>query len=249
MRFNCLVSLLQVCVLCQHLSASSRFHSLYHPFNSQYAYHQTMKKYEGKFPNFLGYKMAWNRGFLYEVTGDEEQELLRVGEIPSRIDPNVHRVQLPTDHPIDTRRSIANYKKQRAAIEGLTEDHRFIFIGGLHHSGTSLLARYFTYVVGLPMFAAFQGTHKPENEGQFLQTVMKRAGKPAAPYGGHYYSLGRKEQDGMYLNELSKEVSDTSRASLFQSWAPHWNGIQQARFLVEKSPPNLIRTRFYPLSH
>ncbi|MDX6495571.1 MAG: hypothetical protein QOE17_1557, partial [Gaiellales bacterium] len=47
-------------------------------------------------------------------------------------------------------------------------DHRFVFVTGLHRSGTSLLARC---IAQHPQVSAFSGTGVPEDEGQLLQGV------------------------------------------------------------------------------
>ena len=56
-------------------------------------------------------------------------------------------------------------------------EHRFVFLAGLHRSGTTLLARL---LAAHPEVSGFSGTGVPADEGQHLQTVY-----PAAKvYGG-----------------------------------------------------------------
>ena len=55
--------------------------------------------------------------------------------------------------------------------------HRYIFVGGLHRSGTSVL---FRALRDHPEVSGFQGTASPEDEGMHLQTVFPPSGR----YGG-----------------------------------------------------------------
>ena len=111
-------------------------------------------------------------------------------------------------------------------------DHRYIFVCGLHRSGTSVL---FRSLRDHPEVSGFQGTASPEDEGMHLQTVYKPSGK----YGGAGAFGFHPEA---HLTESSSLVSDANRQKLFSEWSRYWD--LNKLYLLEKSPPNIIRTRF-----
>ncbi len=112
------------------------------------------------------------------------------------------------------------------------EDKRFVFVGGLHRSGTTLLARC---LAGHPDISGFAGTGAKEDEGQHLQTVY-----PAANTFGGSGGFGFSPQ--AHVTEDSPLVSDANRHRLWEQWSPHWDLSKP--LLVEKSPPNLMKSRF-----
>lgn len=111
-------------------------------------------------------------------------------------------------------------------------DYRFIFICGLHRSGTSIL---FRSLRDHPDISGFKETESPEDEGMHLQTVY-----PPSGYFGGAGEFGYHSD--AHLTETSSLVSNENRKRLFQEWGQYWD--LNKKFLVEKSPPNLIRTRF-----
>jgi Sulfotransferase family len=107
-----------------------------------------------------------------------------------------------------------------------------VFVGGLHRSGTSLVHRCLALH---PEVSGFSGTGVPEDEGQHLQTVY--------PQDFRLGGAGRFGfRSGARLTERSALVSAESRARLVAEWGPHWQ--QGATVGLEKSPPNVVRTRF-----
>ncbi len=113
------------------------------------------------------------------------------------------------------------------------EDRNFIFLAGLHRSGTSLLheiIREHSNITG------FSGTGVPEDEGQHLQSVFK----PALAYGGP----GKFVFDGRsYLDESHPLATPENAALIFEEWSKCLD--LSCDFVIEKSPPNIIRTRFF----
>jgi hypothetical protein len=112
------------------------------------------------------------------------------------------------------------------------EGHKLVFLAGLHRSGTTLLARL---LAAHPQISGFSGTDAPADEGQHLQSVYPS---------DHEY--GRPGRFGfspeMHLTESSPLVSEKNARKLFEEWSPHWDLSRP--FLLEKSPPNLLKSRF-----
>ena len=110
--------------------------------------------------------------------------------------------------------------------------HRLVFVGGLHRSGTTLLGRL---IAQHPQVSGFAETGVPADEGQHLQTVYPTAKAHGGP--------GRFGFDGAaHLTEKSDLCTPQNAARLIESWSAHWDLTKP--LLVEKSPPNLVRTRF-----
>jgi hypothetical protein len=109
-------------------------------------------------------------------------------------------------------------------------EHRFVFLAGLHRSGTTLLARL---LAAHPEVSGFSGTDVPADEGQHLQTVY-----PAAKVWGGPGRFGFVPE----AHFTEAEASEEKAQRLFEQWSPHWDLARPV--LLEKSPPNLLKTRF-----
>jgi len=107
-----------------------------------------------------------------------------------------------------------------------------VFICGLHKSGTSIIhdiLRQHSEISG------FENTNVPKDEGQHLQSVFSTA----LPYGGPgKFALSPKA----HLDEKSSLITAENKKKLFDEWSKFWDLGKTV--LVEKSPINLVRTRF-----
>lgn len=113
-----------------------------------------------------------------------------------------------------------------------TNDHRLVFVGGLHRSGTTPLTRM---LAEHPQVSGFAGTTATEDEGQHLQDVYPSA----RSYGGPgLFALSLRS----HLDETSPLVSEENARRLWEQWSLHWDLSKPV--LVEKSPPNIVMTRF-----
>ena len=110
------------------------------------------------------------------------------------------------------------------------DDHRFVFLAGLHRSGTTLLARL---LAAHPEVSGFSDTGVDADEGQHLQTVY-----PAAKVWGGPGRFGFAPE--AHFTEAQAGEDDARK--LFAEWSPHWDLARGV--LLEKSPPNLLKTRY-----
>ena len=112
------------------------------------------------------------------------------------------------------------------------EDNQFLFIAGLHRSGTSILHRLLREH---PSTSGFEDTGVGGDEGQHLQTIFP----PALKYGGP----GRFAFDlHSHLTESSEIIMPENRDKLLCEWGAYYD--LSKKVLLEKSPPNLVSSRF-----
>ncbi|MBA6412688.1 sulfotransferase [Parahaliea sp. F7430] len=120
--------------------------------------------------------------------------------------------------------------------------HSHLFIAGTHRSGTSLIHEILREH---PAISGFRDTPAyMEDEGQFLQSVY--------PRGEEFGGPGRFAfESSAHMTETHPLVSADNAQRLFGEWSQYWD--LRKPILVEKSPPNIIRTRFlqalFPNSH
>lgn len=113
------------------------------------------------------------------------------------------------------------------------DKHTFVFVTGLHRSGTSPLHRCLR---DHPQISGFRNTGVAEDEGQHLQTVLPRGGAYGGP--GRF---GRHPE--AHRTESHPLANAETATALFAQWSPHWDLARP--YLIEKTPITLLRTRFF----
>lgn len=112
------------------------------------------------------------------------------------------------------------------------DQHKIVFVIGLHRSGTSVLHRILR---SHSMVSGFHGTGFPEDEGQYLQDVYPKT-----------FDLGGPGLFGFHpdarLTEESPLASPETAERLFSQWSRHWDLGKP--ILIEKTPQHVLMTRF-----
>jgi hypothetical protein len=112
------------------------------------------------------------------------------------------------------------------------KEKKFVFVCGMHRSGTSVL---FKSLRQHPKLSGFVRTGTIEDEGQHLQSAI--------PSDNAYGGVGRFGFSAQnHWTEESPWVTNAVREKLYYEWGQFWN--LNAEVLLEKSPPNIIHTRF-----
>ncbi len=110
---------------------------------------------------------------------------------------------------------------------------RYLFVCGLHRTGTSLLTRL---LAAHPEIDAITDAPVPENEGAFLQGAIPHTALHGIP--GEYAADPRQHLvEGCAFDTLQ------TRLRMEHDWEPWFTGSGSWR--VEKSPVNLTRMRLY----
>jgi hypothetical protein len=111
-------------------------------------------------------------------------------------------------------------------------NYKYVFVCGLHRSGTSLIGRNIARLEGC---SGFKNTGRLMDEGQLLQNVYP----PAREFGG----AGRFGFDPRtHRTETSSLLTPANVARLHASWHRYWDSSKS--IFVEKTPGNLLMTRF-----
>jgi hypothetical protein len=113
------------------------------------------------------------------------------------------------------------------------DSHSFVFVTGIHRSGASPLHRCLRCH---PKISGFANTGVSEDEGQHLQTVLRR--------GGAYGGPGRfARHPDVHMTEAHTLATPQTAAQLFTQWSPYWDLSKP--YLIEKTPITLVRTRLF----
>lgn len=110
---------------------------------------------------------------------------------------------------------------------------RFVFVAGLHRTGTSILAR----ILGShPAISSIRNAPVPENEGCYLQGAIPHTARDGRP--GHYAT-----DPGQHHTESSRFNTLETQQRLVSDWARWFDDAKP--WWLEKSPVNLTRMRLY----
>lgn len=108
---------------------------------------------------------------------------------------------------------------------------KFLFIGGLHRSGTTVIGR----IIGSNPAISSLYAENENTEGQFYQNVYPTDEK----YGG----VGRFAfREDAHLTENSELATEENAIKIFSDWEKYWNTDKE--YLSEKTPRNIIISRF-----
>ena len=111
--------------------------------------------------------------------------------------------------------------------------NRFVFVAGLHRTGTSILAR----MIGAhPQVSMIEGAPVPENEGCYLQGAIPHTALDGRP--GHFAT-----DPAQHHTEASPYNCLEAKRRLLADWSPWFDSSKP--WWLEKSPVNLMRMRLY----
>lgn len=111
--------------------------------------------------------------------------------------------------------------------------YRYLFVCGLHRTGTSLLTRL---LAAHPAIDAISDAPVPENEGAFLQGAIPHTRQHGIP--GHYAT-----DPAQHLVEGCRYDRLETRVRMEHDWEPWFS--DKGLWRIEKSPVNLVRMRLY----
>ncbi|NIV44573.1 hypothetical protein GWN49_06825, partial [Candidatus Bathyarchaeota archaeon] len=129
------------------------------------------------------------------------------------------------------RRLFRRKKRPLQKVPDLT-GKKMLFIGGLHRSGTSILHRLLRSHKSI---SGLSDTPAAQDEGQHLQTAYLSATELGGP--GRFAFNAQS-----HLVEVSCAEARLKRDLLLREWGSYFDLSKDV--YVEKSPPNLIRSRF-----
>jgi hypothetical protein len=123
-------------------------------------------------------------------------------------------------------------KTKNMMVKNDSKEYKYVFVCGLHRSGTSLLGRN---IARLEDCTGLKNTGAFEDEGQFLQDVY--------PVDAEYGGMSRFGFDPRsHRTEGSDLLTPRNMDKLRASWHSYWD--KSKTICVEKTPANLLMTRF-----
>lgn len=141
----------------------------------------------------------------------------------------------------------------------IIEDKSFLLLGGHHRGGTTLMWEMLKFHPDIGSFGLQHQTGADFSEGVFLQDVIPLFGIGSEGLGGSTTGNRRAEDKGLGMYALAPEehvhwtdenhadiVTLEKRDRLLNFWGYHWssNGAMERRYLMEKSPTNVVVSRY-----
>jgi hypothetical protein len=122
-------------------------------------------------------------------------------------------------------------RREYEYLDRIRRERKFVFVTGMHRSGTTFLAKYLAKHVLASGFASIPGDM---DEGQFVQNVFPTD----SAFGGMGY-FGYHPRSRMI--ETSEQRHRDIGVSLLKDWLVYLD--RHAEFFIEKSPSNFRRAR------
>jgi len=173
-------------------------------------------------------QIAFNSRLYILQFFDKERELYIINEIIKKYSNNVIFNQ-----PSQNRRNRRNRRGKVIKSPNIdVKNKKYVFVCGLHRSGTSTI----TKIIGSSnLVSMFTNTNVSENEGQHIQSVYDPANKHGGP--------GQFGFDKNYhYTENSELLTTENNNKIINEWSLYWD--LSKHILIEKSPPNVIHTRY-----
>ena len=115
----------------------------------------------------------------------------------------------------------------------MAHPNRFVFVAGLHRTGTSILSRI---LATHPSISSIEGAPVPENEGCYLQGAIPHTALHGRP--GHFAT-----DPAQHHTESSRFNSLETQQRLLSEWSRWFDNSKP--WWIEKSSVNLTRPRLY----
>lgn len=190
--------------------------------------------------NFEAARSSFNLLYCYFYACGDLAGHLRLSRKPKANSQGEFRKLKREDHCTTYNKEVSNSRRvvtKRQSIvmpAAVSYTGRYVFVAGLHRTGTSLLARLLSRS---PHIATIANSSAPENEGCYLQGAIPHTAQHGIP--------GKFATDpAQHLVEGCVYDTLMTRERMEADWK-QWFDLPIAAWRLEKSPVNLTRMRLY----